>query len=256
MQVKAKDRMDNCANIATTRLLPKLPVIIVVNGRGFRNATALIEKPYSDKLAKGLCAAMYSLVQEIGGAVFGYQFDDEIVIISRNDQHIDTQPWCGNETQKIASIASSIATLSFNSFVAINEVDNFSSATFAGQVFVVPNLTEATNLLVSKQQQAFQSSIHNACFYELLKRNKNASDIDDLLMNTSNEDKVALLKQECGIDYNTAYPIVFRRGAAVYRRAKTVEYQGVASTKMSWAFDTELPIFTNDTGFLGEIFGA
>ena len=256
MKATLKDRIDNFGSIASTRLMPKLPVIIVVNGRSFNNATALIDKPFSDGLAKALCAGMMALVQEIGGAVFGYQFDDEIVIISRNDQTLDTQPWCNNDTQKITSIASSVATLNFNSYVASNDLANFSSATFYSYAFVVPNITEATNLLVFKQQQAFQSSVRNACFYELLKRNHNEGDIETMLENTSNEDKIALLAQECGIEFDKAYPAVFKRGAACYRVPKTVEYQGIISEKMGWKLDAGLPIFTKDVGFLSQIFGV
>jgi tRNA(His) 5'-end guanylyltransferase len=246
-----KDRIDGLITITNQRLLPKVPVVIVINGRGFNNATALIDKPFSPKLAKALCAAMGALVQEIGGAVFGYQFDDEIVIVSRNDQTLDTQPWCNNDTQKLASIASSITTLHFNA----ETVENMASATFYSYAFVVPNITEAINLLVSKQQQAFQSSVYHACHYELLKRNRNENEIADLLKNTSNSDKVALLAQECGIDYDNAYPPVFRRGAACYRAPKTVEYQGVSSTKMGWKLDASLPVFTQATGFLLDIVG-
>lgn len=255
MKPKLKDRIDDYIEHTGRWLTPRIPVAIVINGRGFNNATALIDKPYSDKLAKALCAAMMSLVQEIGGAVFGYQFDDEIVIISRNDQSLDTQPWCNNDTTKIASIAASIATLHFNSYISINELANFSNATFHAYAFVVPDITEAINLLVCKQQQAFQSSVYWACFYELLKRNRNEADIGDLMEGSTNEDKIGLLSQECGIDFDKAYPPVFRRGAACYRQPKTVKHDGKDSTKMSWALDAGLPIFTKDTGFLGAILG-
>jgi len=252
--MKLSDRITAYIAAASQKLLPKLPIIIVVNGVGFNKLTALIDKPFSTQLAKSLLGTLMHTVKEVEGAVFGYQYNDELIILTRNDQTVDTQPWYNNDAQTLASVASSIATCYFNDLIdGDSENLGIDDAVFRAKVFAVPSMSEAINALVYKQQQAFQTSVSHACLYELLKKGKNKMEIQDLLSNTTTEDKISLLSQECEVEYHTAYPQVFRRGAACYRQPKLVEYQGKESVKMSWGFDTDLPIFTTNQSFLIDI---
>src|SRR5271170_4068863 len=102
-----------------------------------------------------MCGTMIKLAQEIDGAVFLYSFNDEIIVISRNDQNNDTGAWYDNNVQKIVSVAASIATLEFNRLAGINDVQLFGAPVFLAKTFVVPNIVEAINVLVAKQQQCF-----------------------------------------------------------------------------------------------------
>ncbi len=252
--MKLKDRIETHIDAASQMLLAKLPITIAINGVGFNKLTALLDKPFSTQLAKSLLGTLMQLVKEVEGSVFGYSFNDELVIITRNDQTLDTQPWYNNDAQTLASVASSIATCHFNDLIRIENV-GMDASIFRAKAFAVPSITEAINVLVCKQQQAFQSSATYACFYELLKKGRDKNEIHEMLNNTTTEDKIGILAQECGIEYHSAYPQVFRRGAACYRQPKLVEYQGVETVKMVWGFDTELPIFTANQTFLNSIFG-
>jgi tRNA(His) guanylyltransferase len=248
--MKLREKVDLYIQSSTQKMLPKLPVIITISGRGFAKLTALLDKPYSEPLAKALCATLSYLVKEIDGAVFGYQYDDELIIITRNDQTNDTQPWYNNDSQKLASIAASIATLHFNDYVKANDIPII-EPTFYAKAFVVPAITDAANVLVFKQQKAMQSSVYYACKDELLKT-YSIDKINKMLEDKSIEDRIAMLSSECGIDYND-YQSVFRRGAACYKKAKMVEYQGVESVKMAWTFDPELPVFAKDIDWVIEL---
>jgi tRNA(His) 5'-end guanylyltransferase len=248
--LKLKDRIEGYIKASSQMLVSKLPVIFVVNGIGFKHSTALLDKPFSAPLAKALCATLFNLTEELEGAVFGYSFNDELIVITRNDQNIDTQPWYGNDAQTLASVASSIATLHFQTHLLTNGID-LKRPIFRAKAFVVPNITEAVNTLIFKQQQAAFFSLYSACFYELLAKGLDKNDIRETLANTTtSEDKVELLARECGIDYNTAYPLGFRRGVACYRRPKLIDD---IETKMVWEFDSQLPIFTRDTEFLKDV---
>lgn len=247
-----KERISSYEDVSSYKLLPRLPIAIVINGRSFSNITSLLDKPFCQLFAKSMYAALIKLVQEIDGAVFGYSFNDEIVIIVRNDQHIETEPWYNNDVQKIASVASSITTLEFNNYINSIDLNLHGEGIFLSKVFAVPNITEAINLMVSKQQLCFKTSIQAACFYELIK-SYNKSDIKEMLLDTSFDDKINLLKQECGVDYNS-YPLAFRRGVACYRTPQIVQYQGQQSLKNKWFLDMDIPIFTKEHKFLGQIF--
>lgn len=245
---KLKDRMDNYKELSDTKLLNRVPLIICINGRGFSKLTSLLEKPYCNKFAEGMLITTLKLCSEIEGAVFGYHFNDEIVIIVRNDQGLDTEPWFDNKVQKISSITSSIATSTFSKYINSNDLNIIGDSYFTSQVFAVPNIAEAINSIVFKQQQNFHSSIHFSCFYELLEKyDKNT--IKEMLNGLSIDEKVNLLNQESNIDFNK-YPSSFRRGAACYKIPKLTD-DGIV--KNQWIIDGKLPIFNKDQSFLSNI---
>lgn len=246
--IKLKDRIESYQNSSDFKLLNKLPIIICVNGQNFSKITSLIDKPYCKIFAEGMSSVMLKLCIELQGAIFGYQFNDEIVIITRNDQNIDATAWYDNKIQKISSITSSIATLHFNNFISSHDVNLLGTPLFTSQIFAVPNIVEAINTLVYKQQYNFHISIQSACLYELLKKyDKNS--IKEMLNGLNIDEKVDILSQECNIDFNQ-YPSSFRRGAAAYKVPKIVN----EVMKNKWIINTELPIFTKDQSFLSNIF--
>lgn len=250
--LKLKDRISGYEEAAQFKLLNRVPLIITINGRSFSKVTSLLEKPFSKEFAQCMYSCLIRLIQEIDGAVFGYSFNDEIVIVVRNDQNLETAAWYDNQIQKIVSITSSLVTLYFNNYANSIDMNVHGEAAFTAQVFAVPNETEAINVMISKQQQAFQTAVQSACLYELIKKfNKN--DIKEMLSGTSYDEKINLLSQECGINFND-YPLAFRRGVACYRSPQVVQYNGTESIKNKWVLDAEIPIFTREHSFLSQIF--
>lgn len=248
MATKLKDRIEGYQTSADYRLLNRLPVIICINGRGFSKVTQLLDKPFCPKLSECMLSTMLKLCTDIEGALFSYHFNDEIIIVARNDQTADTSPWYDNKLQKICSITSSIATLHFNECISTLHLDMTGDSLFTSQIFVVPTIAEAINTIVYKQQQNFYTSIQLSCFYELLKKyDKNS--IKEMLSGLDLDDKKGLLLQESKVEFND-YPTTFRRGAAAYKIPKIID--GVMKNK--WHLNSELPIFTQDQSFLSNIF--
>ena len=249
--LKLKDRIVSYQEAASSKLLGRLPIVMVVNGRSFSKLTSLLDKPFSSQIAECLYSTAFRLIQEIDGAVFGYSFNDEIVIIARNDQNLETEPWYGNDIQKIVSVVSATATLHFNNYANSLDLNLMGEPVFVTNVFAVPNTMEAINVMVMKQQQAFQSSVQLACFYELLKK-YNKNDIRDMLTGIDQNEKIQLLQQECGVDFND-YPMAFKRGVACYRTPQIVTFNDTEVIKNKWILNTDLPIFTREHSFLNNI---
>lgn len=247
MMSKLKDRIDSYIDFTDYKLLPKLPLIISVNGRSFSKATSLLDKPYSDQLAECFLSTTVKLCQEIDGALFAFQHSDEILVIVKNDQTLETEPWFDNKIQKICSVVSSIASLHFNECAQSLQLNLLGKPIFITQAFVVPNITEAINTVVNKQQQNFYTSIQFACFYELIKK-YDKNNIRDMLHGLSIDEKIDLLNEHSGISFNS-YPAPFRRGAACYKFPKIVD--GVVKNK--WMINDDLPIFTKNPEFLSNI---
>jgi tRNA(His) guanylyltransferase len=247
MSNKLSDRVASYQDASDYKLLNRLPIIICINGRSFSKTTSLLKKPYDESFAECILSTTLKLCSEIDGAIFAYQHNDEIVIVARNDQTTDTNPWFDNKIQKICSVTSSIATSHFSK--CANAIDlNLNEPIFTSQVFVTPSVIETVNTMIYKQQQNFHTSIQYACFYELLKK-YNKITIDNMLNGLSIDNKIDLLNQECGIDFND-YPMAFRRGVAFYKIPKVVT-NGIMKNK--WNMNAELPIFTKDHSFLVNI---
>lgn len=248
MSITLKDRIESYSEATNVKLLPRIPLIINVNGRSFSKNTSLLDKPYCPKFAECMFSTMTKLCSDIDGSVFAYQHGDEITLAIRNDQNVDTTPWYDNKVQKICSAVSSIATMYFNTCAEAIDLNLLGEPIFITQVFAVPNIAEATNVFVYKQQQNFQTSIQFACFYELLRKYDKPT-IKEMLAGLSVDEKVDLLNQECNIDFNE-YPAPYRRGAACYKVPKVVN--GIMKNK--WFINSDLPIFTKDQSFLSNIF--
>lgn len=249
MSNKLKDRIETYQNASDYKLLPRIPLIISVNGRGFSKITSLLDKPYCEKFGECILNTMLRLCTDVEGALFGYQHNDEIVLVLRNDQNQNTLPWYENSIQKICSVTSSIASLHFNKCANAIGLNLMGESIFTSQIFAVPNIAESINAIVFKQQHNFHTSIQFACFYELLKKyDKNT--IKEMLSGLSIDERIDLLHQECKIDFNN-YPQVFRRGGACYKVPKILDGGNVRN---KWIINSELPIFTNEQSFLTNIF--
>jgi hypothetical protein len=245
---KLKDRIESYKEQADYKLLNRIPIITIVNGRAFAKCTSLLDKPYCEKFAECMVSTSLKLCSEVEGAIFAYHHNDEIILVSRNDQSQDSSSWFDNKIQKLSSTISSIATLHFNKCLAQTDLNLLSEPVFYTQSFTVPNIIEAINTIIYKQQQNFHTSIQFACFYELLKK-YDKTYIKEMMTGLSFDEKVEILQQECDVDFNQ-YPIPFRRGIACYKVPKVIG----DSMKNKWTINTELPIFTKEQSFLNNIF--
>lgn len=248
MSNKLKDRVESYQAATDYKLLNRVPLIICVNGRGFSKITQLLDKPYCPKFTECMVSTMLRLCTDVEGALFGYQHNDEIVIVTRNDQSNDTNPWYDNKIQKICSVTSSIATMHFNDYAKSAELNVTGEPVFTSQVFVVPTIAEAVNTVIYKQQQNFHTSIQFACLYELIKK-YDKNNIREMMSGLNIDEKVDLLAQETEVDFNK-YPLPFRRGVAAYK----VPIVSGESMRNKWYLNTEPPIFTKDQSFLSNIF--
>src|ERR1700678_624597 len=106
---KLSERISGYQSVADYKLLPRVPIIIVINGRGFSKVTQLLDKPHCVKFTEAIMSTMLCLCTEIEGAIFAYQHNDEIVIVAHNDQNIETNVWFNGSIQKICSVTAAIA---------------------------------------------------------------------------------------------------------------------------------------------------
>ena len=244
-------------NRAKTKLIRRMPVIIRLDGKAFHTWTRGFAKPFDKRMIEAMQETTLELCKNIQGCVFGYTQSDEITLILVDYNDIDVSAWYDYETQKICSVAASMATLYFNrifhnkirEFVnnhykviidketygeelsnSVNELLRAYNnsielgAMFDARCFNVP-ISDVCNAILWRQQDASRNSI-NALGQKWFKHKeldgKNTSQVQDMLM------------EKYGINWNNL-STVKKRGTAI-----------IKDENGKWFIDEEMPILKGE----------
>ena len=244
-------------NRAKTSLVRRMPVIIRLDGKAFHTFTRGFVKPFDKRLMETMQETTLELCKSIQGCVFGYTQSDEITLIIVDYNAIDVSAWYDYETQKMCSVAASMATLYFNrifkrkviEFVnehakVINDPKTYGEelsnsvnellkaynnsielgAFFDARCFNVP-INDVCNCVLWRQKDATRNSINSlgqAWFKHKELHNKNTNQVQDMLFT------------KFGINWNNL---------------STVEKRGTAIVKDKddkWFIDEEMPILMGE----------
>jgi len=242
-----KDRISSYEDAYNYSIIQKLPIVVKLNGRSFSKLTSLLNKPFDIQFLNVMQDVCIKVAMDAEGCVFAYSFNDEIILILKNDQSIRTMPWYDNNIQKIASVTSSLASIQFFSSAQKYNLNILGAPVFTSQVFAVPNITEAVNVLIAKQQQSIQSCISFACFYETIKEYDDISLARSTLTQKTIDEKIELL-QDLNVDYNSLNP-EFKKGFACYKVPKVFDNE----IKKKWIINNDIPTFSNNHEFITNI---
>ena len=248
------DRMKGYENAYRISLPRRMPIIVRIDGRAFHTFTKGFQKPYDSVLSQAMWETAQELCRQISGAKLAYVQSDEISVLITNDDTLDTQPWFNNILQKIVSLSSSIATISFNmafrkSFqlwakdeMELSDLKLFDTycgrmnqATFDARAFVIPN-EEVCNYFIWRQQDAIRNSIQmavQAVYSHKELMYKNQSDMQDMLMKK-------------GINWNH-YQAWQKRGICI---TKQIDPE---TNRSSWQPDKNTPIFTQNRLYINHL---
>lgn len=205
------DRIKAYENLeAGRRLLPLLPIVARMDGRSFHNFAKGLKRPYDERLSQLMIETTRALVQETNARI-GYTQSDEISLILYSDDP-DSQVYFDGRVHKMVSQLAAQTTAIFN-FLLPQYIPEKAEArrvdrmpTFDARIFIVPSLTEATNAILWREQDATKNSVSMAAraYYshdEL--HNKNSSEMQEMLF-------------QKGVNWND-YPTFFRRGSYIQR---------------------------------------
>lgn len=266
------DRMKSYENITRTYLPGRMPIIIRIDGKAFHTFTKGFKKPFDDILIRAMEETAAVLCRDIEGVKIAYTQSDEISLLITNNDTWETQPWFGNNLQKMASVAASIATLAFNrafgslardfinevyykdSSVATDKLLNTyldardKGATFDARVFVLP-ADEVCNYFWWRQADAQRNSIQ-ACgqFYFSHKelQHKSSKDIQEKLLLEKN------------FDWN-ALPNNKKYGVCIVKKSQTVKTEVDFNTseftkicKNKWVVDENIPLFFENRSYINQ----
>ena len=131
-----------------------------IDGKRFSKFTKGFAKPFDHALTKAMVETTKQLVKDTGANI-GYTQSDEITLIFTIGEKANEYIF-GGKTSKINSVFASMATANFNHFI-----QKYAPTTMAGKgyayfdcrAWAVPTLTEASNVLLWRVQDARKNSI-------------------------------------------------------------------------------------------------
>lgn len=250
-KISLGERMKSYENTYDMSIIGRIPVIIRCDGKGFSKWTKRqkLDKPFDARMSQAMSSTMEQVAAKIEGCKFGYTQSDEMTFVLFNDQSLESEPWFGNRVQKMASIVSSMVTAHFNSLMT------GAIAYFDARVFAVPNVIEAANCLIWRQNDATKNSISTATYYEV-GRKLGLGTARKLMHGLNQKQQQELLFNKAQLNWND-YPTKYKRGIGCYRENVVLtDANGNQFERSKWKIDEELPVFTQAQEFLLKIFAG
>lgn len=207
------DRMKGYERAEAGRFfIPRLPVVIRIDGRSFHTFTRGLARPWHQGLSDLMLATTRALVEETG-ALVGYTQSDEISLVLRAAD-LQTQLWFDGRISKIISCAASFATSYFVKHLGAHVPEKADEMpTFDARAWNVPDLDEAANAILWRELDAVKNSISMAASVHYSER-----ELDGM---TGKQRQEMLFAK--GINWND-YPARFKRGSYVLRRTVSAPY--------------------------------
>ena len=270
------NRMKEYENISRYYLTKKTPVIIRIDGKTFHSFTKGFKRPFDDILITSMQGTAKYLCENIMGCKLAYTQSDEISLLLVDYERNESEPWFGNNLQKMCSVAASMATMAFNKafYTAIthwmkdNGLSSFNyfnedkdeellklhntywnashkGAMFDARVFIMPK-EEVCNYFIWREQDASRNSIQmvtQSLFSHKELQNKNCNELQELML------------QEKGVNWND-FANVYKRGSCIIKETYNITTDNLNATKNEqiirnrWIIDKDIPIFTQDRNYI------
>lgn len=151
------DRMKAYEHEYTEAYVPIDQILCVrIDGKGFSKFTKGFKKPFDDRLGDAMTYTMKKLVETTHASI-GYTQSDEISLIYTPGEK-SSEYMFGGKVSKINSVLASMATWHFN-YILGAYVEHNKPAFFDCRAWAVPDLIEASNVLLWRVQDARKNSI-------------------------------------------------------------------------------------------------
>lgn len=257
------DRMKQYENCYRFYLTPNSSVIIRIDGRAFHTYTKGFARPYDKVFASAMWETALKLCENVGGCKFAYTQSDEITLVL-NDYGRDTEPWFGNNLQKIVSISASMATLFFNRAFAKKMEDEYLDLYFDGGTEIENTLLMTHSKAYNERMACFDArafvvphdEVFNVLYWRQLDCVRNSIQLlgqahfsHKQLQGKTNDHIQEMLFQEKGINWSKE-PNWFKNGVSIYRVPTEIVHDNATIIRNKWTIDLNTPLFTTDRNYI------
>lgn len=277
------DRQKQYEISSETFLVPKMPIVIRIDGKAFHTYTKGMVKPFDELLGTAMKRTMQALCKDIHTCVFGYTQSDEITLILRLPDRIKSQAYMNRRVQKITSLSASKATKYFNKFF-IEEFRKLEDEQRKNTVEIVKIIGKygadsdeaikaraKANLVDDKLMSNYSRKLGEAefdsrafnvpewdCINNIIWRQQDAirNSVEmvghvhfsaNQLHKVNVEGIKSMLLEQKGIDWEKDFTIYQRRGACCYRTfVKKVGKDGKEILRSLWYIDENMPVIQNN----------
>lgn len=234
-----EDRMKGYEQAARTELPRRLPIIIRVDGKGFSNYTKQLPgRPFDRNFMSVMESTAIALCEEIQGAQLAFIQSDEISVLVHGYKKFESEPWFGNQVQKMTSVSAAVASATFtaNSWrMWAHEtgpsLDAINTAYFDSRVFVVPE-SDVLNYFLWRQRDGLRNSkqMFARQYFSHSELNKKSGEVMLEMCKAKGHDWLAL-------------PPSYRLGRAVYKQHENVN----GAARSHFKVDNNLSFFSDAT---------
>lgn len=220
-------RMKMYEGVTKIKLTRRMPVIIRVDGKAFHTLTRNLDKPYDTRFESVMNQTALMVAGQLQNCILAYLQSDEVSFLLIDYKTLQTEPWFGNDLQKMVSISAALMSIYFNSYLQAEFDIPASFECFDSRAFCVPK-DDVCNYFVWRQQDATRNSIQGLAqkyFSHKKLHKKNTNQLQDLLM------------LEKGINWNDLPPHL-KRGRCFVKTGRL------------WNLDINIPIFTQDRNYI------
>lgn len=159
------DRAKRYEDVTRQYLIRRMPAILRLDGRSFSSFTRWCEKPFDFVLSDAMANTTKYLIDSIQGAVFGFTQSDEITILLRDYDKLETDAFFDGNIQKIVSVSAAMASTYFNKRLEFLK-PGLPLAVFDARVFNVPR-EDVCNVILWRQNDILRNSIQGLGQYHL-----------------------------------------------------------------------------------------
>ena len=236
------DRMKHYEMVWRRQFVPRLPLIVRVDGKAFHTLTRNLNRPFDESFGSAMHGVALALCKEVAGAMMAYTQSDEISLLVRDDQSLTTQAWFDKEADKIVSVTAGIASAEMTA-----QLGNGVRAVFDSRAFVLPR-EEVVNYFIWRQQDATRNSVSMASHAELVKK-VGKTEAQAKLHGKSWAEQQEILFADCGINWND-YPAMWKRGVCIVPGLEERAGQNGTVLRRVWETDKEIPTFTANRNYI------
>lgn len=212
------DRMKGYESLTENRIMPRVPVIVRLDGRSFSKFTKGMQKPFDNEFRQAMIEVTKYLVEQTHAKI-GYTQSDEISLVLYDNAENASIIFDGR-IQKIASNFASMASAKFLLEMQKRFPDKVDGSktlpSFDARVFAVPNETEAANAIVWRVQDATKNSVAMVAQHHF--SHKSLQNIDCLAM------KEKLIKEK-GIDWEKDFSSAQKQGVFIRKEIVSVKLE-------------------------------
>lgn len=159
--MKLGDRIKGYEKCIDVRLLPKVPVLVRVDGRAFHTFLKGFDKPFDLEYIDAMVESAQDVSRDMQNFVAAYVQSDEVTFMLHASNPM-SEFWFDNKLQKITSISASLMTANFNVNLRKRKNDIDRLAVFDARAFNVPE-SDFLNAFLWRVKDWNRNSIQMYC---------------------------------------------------------------------------------------------